>query len=212
MNGLILGNWGPAIAEGKGLQLQEIEGQFTAAVDPYFFANFILSIEGPSGSMSPEEAWVSTLGLPVVSLKVGKFFQNFGKNNLIHTHAQPLIDRPLVNQLILGEEAFNTSGVQADILVPLPWYVNLSVAGVTAKTAELYQGNRDEDLANVTRIENLLFGRKQPSQPVVPLFRSRSHFEICFPQGTWKFCRHLDQRIHSGMAKGLHEPNRTHLG
>ncbi|MFM8314495.1 MAG: hypothetical protein ACKOA8_09440, partial [Deltaproteobacteria bacterium] len=155
MNGLILGNWGPAIAEGKGLQLQEIEGQFTAAVDPYFFANFILSIEGASGSMSPEEAWVSTLGLPVVSLKVGKFFQNFGKNNLIHTHAQPLIDRPLVNQLVLGEEAFNTSGIQADVLVPLPWYMNLSVAGVTAKTAELYQGTRDEDLANVTRIENL---------------------------------------------------------
>ncbi len=155
MNGLFLGNWGPAIAEGKGVKLQELEGQFTAAVDPYFFANFILSIEGTNGSMSAEEAWVSTLGLPVVSLKVGKFLQNFGKNNLVHTHAQPLIDRPLVNQLILGEEAFNTAGVQADILVPMPWYVNLSIAGVSAKTAELYDATRDEDLANVNRLENL---------------------------------------------------------
>lgn len=153
MNGIFLGNWGPAATDSKGINIQELEGQFTAAVDPYFFANFILSIEG--GEISPEEAWVSTLGLPVVSLKMGKFFQNFGKNNLIHTHAQPLIDRPLVNQLILGEEAFNTSGVQADILVPLPWYMNLSVAGVTAKTSDTYQGLRDEDLANVTRLENL---------------------------------------------------------
>lgn len=155
MNGLILGNWGPAIASGKGIQLQEIEGQFTAAVDPYFFANFTLSIEGATGAMSPEEAWISTLGLPVVSLKIGKFFQNFGKNNLIHTHAQPLIDRPLVNQLIFGEEAFNTSGVQADILVPLPWYMNLSVAGVTGQSTDAYEGLREEDLANVSRLENL---------------------------------------------------------
>ena len=155
MNGLFLGNWGPAIEEGKGIKLQELEGQFTAAVDPYFFANFILSIEGADGSMSPEEAWVSTLGLPVVSLKVGKFLQNFGKNNLIHTHAQPLIDRPLVNQLILGEEAFNTSGVQADILVPLPWYVNLSIAGVSAKSSDLFSAPKEENLANVTRLENL---------------------------------------------------------
>ena len=155
MNGLFLGNWGPAIAEGKGIKLQELEGQFTAAVDPYFFANFILSIEGADGSMSPEEAWVSTLGLPVVAFKVGKFLQNFGKNNLIHTHAQPLIDRPLVNQLILGEEAFNTAGVQADILVPLPWYVNLSIAGVSGKTADLFSAPKEENLANVTRLENL---------------------------------------------------------
>jgi hypothetical protein len=44
-NGLFLGNWGPAIASGKGLRIQEIEGQFTAAVDPYFFANIVFTSE-----------------------------------------------------------------------------------------------------------------------------------------------------------------------
>ncbi len=154
MNGLFLGNWGSAIETGKGVQIQELEGQFTAAVDPYFFANFILSSEG-GGPLEVEEGWVITLGLPVVSFKTGKFLTNFGKNNLIHTHAQALIDRPLVNRLILGEEAFNSVGIQADILVPLPWYVNLSLAAVSAKMAGLFSSAQDENLANVTHLENL---------------------------------------------------------
>jgi hypothetical protein len=154
LNGLFLGQWGPAIESGKGLRIQEIEGQFTAAVDPYFFANIVFTSEAGE-PLQPEEAWVTTLNLPVVSLKMGKFLINFGKNNLIHTHAQPLIDKPLVNKLILGDDAFNSVGVQADVLVPLPWYVNLSVAGVSAKTADTFKASRDESLANVSRIENL---------------------------------------------------------
>lgn len=154
LNGLFLGNWGPAIETGKGLRIQELEGQFTASVDPYFFANIIFTSEA-GGPLQPEEAWVTTLSLPVVSLKMGKFLTNFGKNNLIHTHAQPLIDKPLVNKLILGDDAFNSVGVQADVLVPLPWYVNLSVAGVSAKTADTFKATKEENLANVSRLENL---------------------------------------------------------
>jgi hypothetical protein len=153
-NGLFLGNWGPAIASGKGLRVQEIEGQFTAAVDPYFFANIVFTSEAGE-PLQPEEAWVTTLNLPRVSLKMGKFLTNFGKNNLIHTHAQPLIDKPLVNQLIFGEEAFNSVGVQADLLIPLPWYMNLSVAGVSAKTTDTFKAVKEENLANVSRLENL---------------------------------------------------------
>lgn len=135
VNGLFLGQFGTAtIEEEKGLQLQEIEAAFTAAVDPYFLANVILTSEGGT-SLEVEEAYVLTLAIPYVTFKAGKMLVNFGKNNLIHTHAQPMIDRPLVSSTLLGEDGFSSVGVQASVLVPVPWYFDVSVSGVSARRA-----------------------------------------------------------------------------
>lgn len=153
INGLFLGSYGTA-QEKHGLRIQEIETQFTAAVDPYFLGNFIIAIEG-DGAIEVEEAFMSTLSLPRVTLKAGKFYTNFGSNNRIHTHAQSFIERPLVNKTLLGEEGFNSFGMEASVLIPTPWYMDLTVGGVNGSTTPMYTSESDASLVLTSRLENL---------------------------------------------------------
>ena len=153
INGLFLGSYGTA-QEKTGLRLQEVEAAFSAAVDPYFFANIILTSEGGE-AVTPEEAYVITLSIPMVTIKAGKFLANFGKNNLIHTHAQPLIDRPIVNKSLLGDEGLNSVGVQAALLVPVSWYMEFTLAGMSGSQTSLFANTSDESLFGVARLENL---------------------------------------------------------
>lgn len=153
LNGLFLGGFGTA-QEKHGLRIQEIEAQFTAAVDPYFMGNFIVTSEA-GAPLEVEEAYLSTLSLPRVTLKAGKFLANFGKNNPIHTHAQALIDKPLVNRTLLGEDGFNSFGAEASLLVPAPWYMDLTVGGMSSGTTPLYNSLSDTSMALTSHLENL---------------------------------------------------------
>lgn len=152
LNGLFLGGYGTALQK-EGLQLQELEMQFTAAVDPYFIGNFTVAYEG--GAFDVEEAYLNTLGLPHVTLKAGKFLALFGKNNNIHTHAQSLIDRPLVNRTILSDESFNSVGAEASILIPAPWYMDLMVGAMSGSQTLLYETTSDTSMALNSHLENL---------------------------------------------------------
>jgi len=153
VNALFLGSYGSA-AESVGLNIQEVEGIFSASIDPYFFGMVVLTSEGGQ-SLGVEEAYASTLSVPHVTLKAGKFLGNFGKNNLLHTHAQPLVDRPLVNRILFGEEALNSVGVEADLLVPVSWYFDLIVAAINGKMAGPFNAYHDESVAGVARMEHL---------------------------------------------------------
>ena len=89
----------------NGFNLQEAEFQFTADVDPYWKANFILGVDR-NGETEVEEGYVTSEELPYdlmprnTSLKLGKFFASFGKQNLLHAHQFPFIYPPFINQSI----------------------------------------------------------------------------------------------------------------
>ncbi len=116
----------------NGINLQEAELQFYSEVDPYTRLSLLLSIapeytsDGTSVSeewgVEPEEAFAESNILSGINFKVGKFKAAMGKHNLLHTHAYPLVEGPLANDMLLGSEGLNDAGLSAAILVPTSWF------------------------------------------------------------------------------------------
>lgn len=124
---------------GTGLQLQETEVVFKAAVDPYFTGQFVLAMHGIEG-IEIEEGFVTLTSIPRVLVNLGKFKVPFGRENLAHTHALLTIDRSLVGQAILGGEGLNDVGANAAVLLPTPWFSELTL-GVDAGNNEVLFGS-----------------------------------------------------------------------
>ncbi len=126
---------------GTGLSVQEMEVQLTSAVDPYFKANMVLAIPGTEG-LEVEEGFVTVTAVPRLLVNIGKIKEPFGRENVTHTHALLTIDRALVSQRVFGEEGLNDVGVNAQLLLPLPWYSQLTL-GVDAGQNEGVLGSGD---------------------------------------------------------------------
>ena len=113
--------------QNEGFAVQEAELSMKADVDPYLTASVMLSVSpktpgGDEYSINPEELFVETIFIPKLTLRAGKFYGAFGKHNLLHTHAFPFVDAPLVSSSVLGNEGFNQTGVSAALLLPTTWY------------------------------------------------------------------------------------------
>ena len=163
-NFLILGRGGsrgldPVSNDRNGIALQEAEVQLSADVDVYFKANALFSVSRPTPQQSyetdPEEVYVESLSLPLVTLKIGKFKAALGKHNELHTHAFPFIDQPLINTAVLGSEGLNEPAVSASLLLPTPWFSEVTVQEIGAENGTLYNSSRTGDLATVARLKNL---------------------------------------------------------
>lgn len=132
----------------NGFNFQEAEFQFTADVDPYWKANFILAI-GRDGEVELEEGYATSEQLPYdllprnLSLKVGKFFPFFGKHNLLHAHQFPFISRPLIHQSIFGSEGLKEPGLALAYLLPAPWFSELTFQGLTGENESLFRFEED---------------------------------------------------------------------
>jgi hypothetical protein len=109
----------------SGIALQEAELRLSAIVDPYFRADVTLA--GNLEEIGFEEAYLSTLELPYVTLRAGQLRANFGRHNLLHTHAFPFLTAPLPWRALLGPEALAAPGLSVDVLVPLPWFTELNL-------------------------------------------------------------------------------------
>jgi hypothetical protein len=117
------------------LQVVESELAFSAAVDPYARADLYLTF-GESG-VEVEEGYMTFTSLPAGFLvKAGRMRAAFGKVNTMHRHVLPWVDRPLVNEYLLGgEDGIRDSGFSVSHLLP-------SVAGVFLDaTGEMYRGD-----------------------------------------------------------------------
>jgi hypothetical protein len=125
-----------------GLDVQEIEIRASAIVDPYFRADVALT--GNAEGVAFEEAFLTTLELPRVTLRVGQFSANLGRHNLLHTHAFPFLTAPLPWRALLGAEGLRSPGVSADILLPLPFYAELN-AQVFAGEWQVFEGSVPDD-------------------------------------------------------------------
>lgn len=128
----------------NGFNLQEAEFQFTADVDPYWKANFILSVDR-AGQTEVEEGYVTSEELPYdllprdTSLKLGKFFAAFGKHNLFHVHQFPFIDQPLINRSVFGSEGLKEPGLSVNYLLSSPWFSELTFQGMAGENDGLFR-------------------------------------------------------------------------
>ncbi len=157
VNGLFLGGYSTSprvtsrltgIDFHNGFNFQEAEFQFTADVDPYWKANFILGVDR-AGEVEIEEGYVTSEELPYdllpgnTSLKLGKFFPFFGKHNLLHTHQFPFIARPLINNSVFGDEGLKEPGLGVGYLLPAPWFSELTFQALAGENEGLFRLEED---------------------------------------------------------------------
>jgi len=153
VNGLFLGGFSSSPRRTReltgldfhnGFNFQEAELQFTADVDPYWKANFILGVDR-GGEAELEEGYVTSEELPYgllpanMSLKLGKFFPFFGKHNLLHAHQFPFIDRPLIHQSVFGDEGLKDPGLGLSYLLPSPWFSELTFQALAGENEALFR-------------------------------------------------------------------------
>jgi hypothetical protein len=125
MNALFSGQAAPNLDQAYGLRFDEAEISLISVVDPYwtFVSNIVFVGDG---TVDPEEVWVRSTNIPGIQLKLGKIRGTFGKHGLLHTHAFPFIQAPIVMANTIGEEGFKDAGAEVAWLTPLPWYAELT--------------------------------------------------------------------------------------
>ncbi|MCX6128659.1 MAG: hypothetical protein NTX25_06290, partial [Proteobacteria bacterium] len=158
-----------------GMSMQEAELQFTANVDPYLRAAVLLSIhpseeatatKSPddaaaaepsekSFAIEPEEVYLETIALPFINLKAGRFHAALGRHNILHAHAFPFIDAPLINQALLGPDGLTEVGLSAAGLIPAPWFMEATVQALQGDSPSLFASESSSDIASVYRLRNL---------------------------------------------------------
>jgi hypothetical protein len=148
---------------GDRLSLREFELGFQAAVDPYVKGVATLGF-GDEGA-DVEECYAKSFSLPFgLQAKGGRFFADFGKLNLVHTHDLPQVDRPLVLTRFFGEENLKGDGLGLSWLVPNHWkpYVQLDFnvfdkfnrdEGASADSA----AGSDDMVKQLTHYSNLMY-------------------------------------------------------
>ena len=156
---LALGVFGrPPAGTGLGAQLQDVSVQLSGNVDNYFVGHVALDLTNLTdikiANEFVREAYAKTTAVPVINFKMGKFLANFGKNNMVYPHAQQMIDRPLIVQDLFGT-GMSSVGLEADIIIPTPWFFNLSFAVLNAQLAtSTFNSAADNTAAFVGRMEH----------------------------------------------------------
>ena len=136
MNALFSGQAAHNLDQPYGLHFDEAEISLISVVDPYWtLVSNIVFLDG--GSVDPEEVWVRNTSIPGIQLKLGKIRGTFGKHGLLHTHAFPFVEAPVIMANTIGNEGFKDAGMEAAWLTPLPWFAEL--------TGGVYQGIGTDD-------------------------------------------------------------------
>lgn len=129
----------------NGFNLQQLELSAQSVVDPYFDfnANIVFSLYG----VEIEEVYATTRALPGrTQLRAGQFLTRFGRANNSHPHAWDFVDQSFVIGRVLGSEGNRGLGVEGSVLLPVPWFAELSVAETMAggeATARSFYGGED---------------------------------------------------------------------
>jgi hypothetical protein len=113
----------------QSLTMHESELGFQAIIDPYARGDFFLSF-GESG-VDLEEGYITFTALPAGFVaRVGKMRAAFGKVNTMHNHVLPWVDRPLVNEnLVGGEDGIDDAGFSLQRILPAPKGIFLEATG-----------------------------------------------------------------------------------
>ncbi|HVP39195.1 MAG TPA: outer membrane beta-barrel protein [Candidatus Saccharimonadales bacterium] len=125
MNALFSAQAAHNLNQPYGLHFDEAEISVISVVDPYWTLVSNIVFLG-DGSVDPEEVWVRSTNIPGIQLKLGKLRGTFGKHGLLHTHAFPFIQAPVIMANTIGNEGFKDAGIEAAWLTPLPWFSELT--------------------------------------------------------------------------------------
>jgi len=129
---------------GPSMEMHEAEAALQAIVDPYARGDFFIAF-GEEG-VELEEGYITFTALPGLVTRAGKMRSSFGKVNLLHNHALPWVDRPLViNNLLGGEEGIADAGISVAGIIPAPKGLFLEATG------QVFRGDSGEDEAPVFR-------------------------------------------------------------
>lgn len=140
----------------NGFALEEAELQFSSDVDPYFRAVGLFAIREDAGwKIKPEEVYGETLGLSLLTIKFGKFKALVNKHNLLHSHAFPFVDEPVVNTKVMGEGGLNETGVSVAVLVPTNWFMELTLQVLNGDSTQLFGSPSPNDNGGVAYLDNL---------------------------------------------------------
>ena len=153
----------------NGMDIQEAEVAFYSNVDPYSRLNILLTVH-PEYTLNtttnrveekwvvePEELFAESDVIAGTTFKLGKFKAAFGKHNLLHTHAYPFVDAPVVNSALLSDEGLNDIGVSAATMIPFSWFseVTLQYLRGEGENTEFNSGDPNNDGVGILHFKNL---------------------------------------------------------
>jgi hypothetical protein len=166
LNADIFGQINKDDKDGDNFFAREFEISIISNLDPLSRAAIFLSRHNPGGEISPfgeeehdehgggfalEEGYVEWVGLVGgLSLKLGKFFQQFGQINRWHAHALPFQTRSLPHLAFIGEESLAQTGASIHWLAPFG-----GDAGVYEATLEVTSSENEELFGESNRLSVL---------------------------------------------------------
>jgi hypothetical protein len=118
-----------------------------------------------------EEAVVTTLEIPRLTIRGGHFKAALGRHNVLHTHAFPFLTAPLPARALLGAEGLSDPGVSFELLVPLPWFVELDVQAFDGQWG-IFEGGVPDDPATPTVDETVPDRRERTDLAYVARLRT----------------------------------------
>jgi hypothetical protein len=103
-----------------------------------------------------EEGYITAVPQPLgLAARAGKIRQAFGRENPLHTHGLPFINRSLVGKDVLGDEGLSEVGLEVSWLAPLPWYALFTATGMDGANAALFGSPRGKDFAGFFAVKNV---------------------------------------------------------
>ena len=168
VNGLIRGQASRDNPTGdlNGFRIDGVEIQFTSMVDPFWKANFNIGMHPAHAHdreedahaegmvVHVEEGYIDGQSLPGgLGLRVGKFALPFGKHAPLHMHQFPFADAPVVIASFLGDHIFSDTGAMGTVTVPVPWYADIRLYGVSGEAMPFDAHN--QNLVGGGRLTNL---------------------------------------------------------
>jgi len=134
----------------EGFSAQEIELRFTSDIDAYARADATLAFHGEH--IHFEEAYADLLTLPAgLGLRAGQMFAPISRENILHTHNLPFVQRSL-GQVTLFGEGWSSPGAQLSWLSSLPFYAEFRAAALDASHTEWFGSDKDGGIAGVGQI------------------------------------------------------------
>jgi hypothetical protein len=132
-------------------QMHESEIGLQAIIDPYARGDFFISF-GEEG-VDLEEGYITFTALPANFVaKGGKMRAAFGKVNMLHNHVLPWVDRPLVNQnLVGGEDGIDDAGFSVQRIIPAPgnWFLEGTAQVFRGDSSDVFTSSEKNDVSVV---------------------------------------------------------------
>jgi len=149
--------------------VRELELALAGYIYPQIKADAIFSAEkeGAEYSTGVDEGKLTFEHLADgLSAEAGKVRVNFGKNNRLHPHSMPTVDRPAALTAFFGEEGLVGQGAAVSYILPLPFFAQAEFGGWKndAPEAEMLEAEVNDTDGNPVTVkttapdENSVFG------------------------------------------------------